>query len=145
MKSPNQPPTTISTNFLQGKNYRDDSVQSRSLTGIAWHKDKYVGTPLDLDDERLKDHAEWLKRHDLTIVKIDSAERHEAEDVYVSALGSLQQASFGWLPSPIATRCFALLEWGSVSCRCRYWSRIIACCILSIKKRHLSFGISAVI
>ncbi len=43
-----------------------------------------MGTPLELDDDRLKDHAEWLKKHDVTIVKIDSAERHEAEDVYVS-------------------------------------------------------------
>ncbi len=43
-----------------------------------------MGTPLELDDERLKAHAEWLKKHDVTIVKIDSAERHEAEDVYVS-------------------------------------------------------------
>ncbi len=68
----------------QGKNNRDDSTQTRSLTGISWHKDKYVGVPLDLNDERLKAHADWLKKHDLTIVKIDSAERHEAEDVYVS-------------------------------------------------------------
>lgn len=59
-------------------------MESRSLTGIAWHRDKFVGTPLELDDDRLKDHAEWLKKHDVTIVKIDSAERHEAEDVYVS-------------------------------------------------------------
>ena len=53
------------------------------MTGVAWHKDKYVGTPLDLDDDRLKSQSDWLKKHDVTIVKIDSAERHEAEDVYV--------------------------------------------------------------
>ena len=53
------------------------------MTGVAWHKDKYVGTPLDLDDDRLKSQSDWLKKHDVTIVKIDSVERHEAEDVYV--------------------------------------------------------------
>ena len=42
-----------------------------------------MGTPLDLDDDRLKSQSDWLKKHDVTIVKIDSAERHEAEDVYV--------------------------------------------------------------
>jgi hypothetical protein len=59
------------------------------LIGIAWHKDRYVGTPLDLDDERLKTQADWLNRHDVAIVKIDSAERHEAEDVYVSLASSI--------------------------------------------------------
>jgi hypothetical protein len=72
--------------FQGGKGNRggNEDIESRSLTGIAWHRDKFVGTPLELDDERLKAHAEWLKKHDVTIVKIDSAERHEAEDVYVS-------------------------------------------------------------
>ena len=73
--------------FKGGKGNRGgntDDMESRSLTGIAWHRDKFVGTPLELDDDRLKVHADWLKKHDVTIVKIDSAERHEAEDVYVS-------------------------------------------------------------
>ena len=26
---------------------------TRSLTGIAWNKEKYQGTPLQLDDDRL--------------------------------------------------------------------------------------------
>ena len=79
---------------MKGKGNRDVVETSRSLIGIAWHKDRYVGTPLDLDDERLKTQADWLNRHDVAIVKIDSAERHEAEDVYVSLVSSIRQIMF---------------------------------------------------
>ena len=31
----------------------DINGMTRSLTGIAWNKEKYQGTPLQLDDDRL--------------------------------------------------------------------------------------------
>ncbi len=44
----------------------------RSVTGIAWNRNKYFGSPLQLEDFELKDYAEWLRRHDLTVVRLDS-------------------------------------------------------------------------
>ena len=34
----------------------------RSITGIAWNKDKYHGTPLQLTDDRLAEFRGWLLR-----------------------------------------------------------------------------------
>ncbi|TRY71198.1 hypothetical protein TCAL_15058 [Tigriopus californicus] len=62
----------------------ESGIATRSLTGIAWNREKYFGTPLQLDDERLQEYRGWLKRHDLTIVKLDSREQIGHEDVYPS-------------------------------------------------------------
>ena len=32
---------------------------------------RYDGTPLQLEDERLGEIVKWIKRHDLSIVKLD--------------------------------------------------------------------------
>jgi len=56
------------------------------LTGIVWNKDKYLGTPLKMDDHRLTHYSKWLKKHNVAIVKLDSAQRinQGTEDVYPS-------------------------------------------------------------
>lgn len=53
---------------------------TRSVTGIAWNKEKYEGTPLQLEDDRLEEHVDWLKRHDLTIVKLDAIKQEGSKD-----------------------------------------------------------------
>lgn len=73
--------------FDQDEKTREEAesgIATRSLTGIAWNREKYFGTPLQLDDERLREYRGWLKRHDLTIVKLDSREQMGHEDVYPS-------------------------------------------------------------
>ena len=32
---------------------------------------RYDGTPLQLEDERLGEIVNWIKRHDLSVVKLD--------------------------------------------------------------------------
>jgi len=54
------------------------------MTGIAWNRQKYVGNPLQLDDQRLKDYSKFLKEHDDTVVKLDSRERVGIEDMHPS-------------------------------------------------------------
>lgn len=45
---------------------------------------QYLGTPLQMDDEVLRKDRGWLKRHDLTVVKLDSKQRVGVEDVWPS-------------------------------------------------------------
>ncbi len=72
-------------NPRRGKEDEDDDG-GRCVTGIAWNKDKYMGTPLRTNDKRLDEYTKWLKKHDIVIVKMDSAQRANggAEDVYPS-------------------------------------------------------------
>ncbi len=58
----------------------------RCLTGIAWNRDKYFGSPLQLGDERLSEWTKWLRERDLTVVRLDSRERIGVEDVYPSLI-----------------------------------------------------------
>ena len=37
----------------------------RSITGIAWNKTKYFGTPLQLGDTEMEKYVGWLQRHDV--------------------------------------------------------------------------------
>lgn len=37
----------------------------RSITGIAWNKAKYFGTPLQMEDSEMEKYVEWLHRHDV--------------------------------------------------------------------------------
>ena len=37
----------------------------RSITGIAWNKAKYLGTPLQMGDSEVEKYVEWLQRHDV--------------------------------------------------------------------------------
>ena len=37
----------------------------RSITGIAWNKAKYLGTPLQVGDSELGEYVDWLHRHDV--------------------------------------------------------------------------------
>ena len=37
----------------------------RSITGIAWNKHKYFGTPLQVGDSEVEKYVEWLQRHDV--------------------------------------------------------------------------------
>ncbi|TRY78703.1 hypothetical protein TCAL_14425 [Tigriopus californicus] len=60
--------------------HADVPTASRSMTGIAWNKEKYDGTPLQLEDDRLVEHVDWLKRHDLTIVKLDALQQEGAKE-----------------------------------------------------------------
>jgi len=63
-----------------------DADNPKRVTGIVWNKEKYIGTPLQLDDERLSEFSKWLKKHNIVIVKLDSCQRINggAEDVYPS-------------------------------------------------------------
>lgn len=58
----------------------------RCVTGLVWNKDKYLGTPLQMDDKRLNEYSKWLKRRSIAIVKLDSAQRANKgkDDVYPS-------------------------------------------------------------
>lgn len=62
----------------------DDGVEVRGVTGIVWNRDKYIGSPLLVDDVQLTEFAPFLKQHNLTVVKLDSIERVGAEDMYPS-------------------------------------------------------------
>ena len=42
------------------------------LTALVWNSEKYDGTPLQLDDTRLGELADWVKDHNITVVKLDS-------------------------------------------------------------------------
>ena len=42
------------------------------MTAIAWHSDKYYGTPLKLSDERLGKLADWVTMHNITVVKVST-------------------------------------------------------------------------
>jgi len=64
----------------------DDEDDGRCVTGIVWNKEKYKGTPLQIDDDRLSDFSPWLKKHNIVIVKLDSCQRSSsgAEDIFPS-------------------------------------------------------------
>ena len=51
---------------------------------MVWHSDKYHGTPLMLDDERLGELANWVRRHNMTTVKLDSTQKFGIDDVFPS-------------------------------------------------------------
>ena len=64
----------LSTSLLQEVSAPKEGKVSPSppppLTGIAWHTDKYYGTPLELSDERLGKLADWVTHHNITVVKV---------------------------------------------------------------------------
>ena len=54
---------------------------------VVWNKKKYIGTSLKQDDKRLGEYVRFLKKNNVSIVKLDSAQRTKhvsAEDVYPS-------------------------------------------------------------
>jgi len=66
------------------KEGRNSPLPPPPMTGIAWHSDKYFGTPLELSDERLGKLADWVQHHNITVVKLDSTSKMGYEDVYPS-------------------------------------------------------------
>lgn len=62
----------------------DDEEVDQRTTGIVWNKEKYNGTPLQIDDERLSEFSKWLKKYNVVVVKLDSCQRTNTEDVYPS-------------------------------------------------------------
>lgn len=52
----------------------DDEEMDKHVTGVAWDKDKYIGTPLQMDDKNLSSHSKWLKQQNVVVVKLDSAQ-----------------------------------------------------------------------
>ena len=65
---------------------RDEEGEERCVSAIVWNKTKYIGVPLKVDDKRLGGYAGWLKKHNVAIVKLDSAQRAKqgTEDVFPS-------------------------------------------------------------
>ena len=49
----------------------ENNEQIRSITGIVWNRENYVGTPLNLDDDRLAEFSDWIAGRDMTVVKLD--------------------------------------------------------------------------
>ena len=54
----------------------DEEEDGRCVTGIVWDKEKYKGTPLQIDDDRLSEFSPWLRKHNIVIVKLDSCQRY---------------------------------------------------------------------
>jgi hypothetical protein len=79
-------PDRSSEGVSEDKEANDDEDDGRCVTGIAWNKDKYIGTPLQVTDRRLAEYTKWLKIHNIVIVKVDSAQRANGgtDDVYPS-------------------------------------------------------------
>ena len=67
-----------------GKKADDAPRPPPPLSGVVWHSDKYHGTPLMLDDERLGELANWVRRHNMTTVKLDSTQKFGIDDVFPS-------------------------------------------------------------
>jgi hypothetical protein len=60
----------------------------RSITGMAWNRKKYFGTPLQFEESGLREYIEWLRRHDVTVVKLESKTRAGGwMDEYPSFIG----------------------------------------------------------
>ena len=61
-----------------------------SILLIVWNKKKYIGTSLKQDDKRLGEYVRFLKKNNVAIVKLDSAQRTKnvssEEDVYPSLI-----------------------------------------------------------
>ena len=62
----------------------DDEDDGRCVTGIVWNKEKYKGTPLQIDDDRLSDFSPWLKKHNIVIVKLDSCQRLNSSESFTN-------------------------------------------------------------
>ena len=62
----------------------EDEDDGRCVTGIVWNKEKYKGTPLQIDDDRLSDFLPWLKKHNIVIVKLDSCQRLNSSDSFTN-------------------------------------------------------------
>lgn len=74
----------MSPDEIEQESNSDDG--NRCITGLIWNKEKYRGTPLKIDDQRLSEFTPWLKKHNIVIVKLDSMQRSNngTEDVYPS-------------------------------------------------------------
>ncbi len=45
----------------------DDGEKLKMITGMAWNREKYWGTPLQLDDKRIEDYVDWIKEKNLVV------------------------------------------------------------------------------
>ena len=50
----------------------EEEEKVRNVTAIAWDREKYSGSPLQLGDQRLREWSKWLREHDLTVVRLVS-------------------------------------------------------------------------
>ncbi len=48
----------------------DDEEDKGTQTAIAWNREKYSGSPLQLGDDRLSEWNKWLRQHNLTVVRL---------------------------------------------------------------------------
>ena len=74
---------------LQSGAHDEEYEDNKCVAAIIWNKKKYIGTSLKQDDKRLGEFVRFLKRNNVAIVKLDSAQRtkHGSEDdVYPSLI-----------------------------------------------------------
>ena len=79
--------------FWKQKTIHDTRIKYMAFslyTSIVWNKKKYIGTSLKQDDKRLGEYVRFLKKNNVAIVKLDSAQRTKnvssEEDVYPSLI-----------------------------------------------------------
>ena len=54
------------------------------FSSIVWNKKKYIGTSLKQDDKRLGEYVRFLKKNNVAIVKLDSAQRTKKGAIIIS-------------------------------------------------------------
>ena len=59
-------------------------VLNISILLIVWNKKKYIGTSLKQDDKRLGEYVRFLKKNNVAIVKLDSAQRTKKGAIIIS-------------------------------------------------------------
>ena len=82
----------LSSNIFwkQKKTFMVPELNLLLFSSIVWNKKKYIGTSLKQDDKRLGEYVRFLKKNNVAIVKLDSAQRTKnvssEEDVYPSLI-----------------------------------------------------------
>ena len=73
--------------FWKQKTIHDTRIKYMAFshyTSIVWNKKKYIGTSLKQDDKRLGEYVRFLKKNNVAIVKLDSAQRTKKGAIIIS-------------------------------------------------------------